>query len=539
MTGPTQQERAKINPRPKNQESPLLAAGERSFRLLIEAVSDHAIYLLDPQGRIITWNPGGERITAYLADEVTGQDFSRFFSLEDQAAGRPGQILAAAAADGRCEDEGWRVRKDGSRFWAMAVLDAIRDEAGQLIGFAGITRDFTERKLAEDTLRASEQQFRRLVQGVTDYAIFMLDPDGHVTSWNSGAAMLKGYGADEIIGQHFSRFYTEEDRAAGQPARALAAAREQGHFEKEGWRVRKDGSRFFASVVIDPIHENGQLVGFAKVTRDITERRQAQKALEEAREQLFQAQKMEAIGQLTGGIAHDFNNLLQAVSGCLQMVERRSDDPRIREFLVAGQQAIDRGARLTQQLLAFARRQPLHPEPIDIGTTLTVTSELLARSLRADIRLEIDLEPELWRIEADPTQFELALLNLAVNARDAMPDGGQLTIEGRNLSLPPGQDPEGLTGDFVRLRVIDTGTGMPPEVAARACEPFFTTKEVGKGSGLGLSQVYGFVRQSGGAVRIETRPGAGTTIALILPRAAAAGTGLSHPASDQGMAAAS
>ncbi|WP_223861575.1 hybrid sensor histidine kinase/response regulator [Geminicoccus harenae] len=515
-----------------------MAAGERSFRLLIDAVSDHAIYLLDPQGRIITWNPGAERTTGYLADEVTGQDFSRFFTLEDQAAGRPGQVLAAAAADGRCEDEGWQVRKDGSRFWATTVLDAIRGEDGELIGFAGITRDFTERKLAEDALRASERQFRRLVQGVTDYAIFMLDPDGYVTSWNSGAAVLKGYRADEIIGQHFSRFYTEEDRAIDQPARALAAARERGHFEKEGWRVRKDGSRFFASVVIDPIHENGQLVGFAKVTRDITERRQAQEALEEAREQLFQAQKMEAIGQLTGGVAHDFNNLLQAISGCLQMVERRVDDPRVREILVAGQQAIDRGARLTQQLLAFARRQPLHPERIDIGTTLRATSELLARSLRADIRLKMELEPDLWPIEADPTQFELALLNLAVNARDAMPDGGQLTIEGQNLSLAPGRDPDGLAGDFVRLRVIDTGTGMPAEVAARACEPFFTTKEVGKGSGLGLSQVYGFARQSGGAVRIETRPGAGTTIVLVLPRAQAAGHGASLPAPDQGTAVA-
>ena len=505
-----------------SQTTPLLVAGERRFQLLVEALTEYAVYLLDPNGDVTSWNPGAERIKGYTAQEIIGQPFARFFTPEDQARGKPRRALEIAAATGRFEDEGWRVRKDGSRFWTWSVLDAIRDDTGALIGFAKISRDITQRKMVEEALRESERRFRLLVESVTDYAIFMLDPEGHVTNWNSGAQQIKGYTAQEIIGQHFSRFYTEEDRQAGEPQRALETAARDGKYEKEGWRVRKDGSLFRASVVIDAIHEGGALVGFAKITRDITERQQAQQALEEAREQLFQAQKMEAVGQLTGGIAHDFNNLLQALSACLQMVERRVADPQVRGLLAAGHQAIERGETLTKQLLAFARRQALSPEPVDVRDRLLGMSELLVRAMRADIHLEVDLQPDLWPIYVDPTQFELALLNLAVNARDAMPGEGSLRIEGRNVPLAPGQDPEGLAGDFVRLTVIDTGTGMPPEVLARAAEPFFTTKSVGKGSGLGLSQVWGFARQSGGTARLESVPGRGTRVGLLLPRSVVA-----------------
>lgn len=240
---------------------------------------------------------------------------------------------------------------------------------------------------------------------------------------------------------------------------------------------------------------------------------------EKAEQALRQTQKMEALGQLTGGVAHDFNNLLQSLSGCLSLVRRRVDNQEVHKILDAGRQAVERGAKLTQQLLVFARRQALRPQPVDVRDQLLGMSELLARALRADIRLEPDLASDLWTVEVDPTQFELAILNLSVNARDAMPKAGLLRIEARNIALPS-DDPEepALSGEFVRIAVRDDGTGMTPEVQARAFDPFFTTKSVGKGSGLGLSQVYGFVQQSGGAARIETMPGQGTAVILYLPR---------------------
>jgi PAS domain S-box-containing protein len=332
---------------------------ERRFQLLVDAVKDYSIYMLDPHGIVSSWNSGAQRFKGYKAAEIIGQHFSRFYTGEDQQAGVPEQALAIAVAEGKYETEGWRVRKDGSRFWASVVIDPIRDEDGNLFGFAKITRDITERRTAQEALRRSEEQFRLLVQGVTDYTIFMLDPTGHVTNWNSGAQRMKGYAANEIIGQHFSRFYTDEDRAADVPLRALQTAEREGRFETESWRVRKDGSHFWASVVIDAIHdENGSLIGFGKVTRDITERRQVQKALEEAREALFQSQKMEAVGQFTGGVAHDFNNLLQAISGSLEVVERRLAAGRtdVGQHMAAARTAMDCATALTQRLLAFVSR---------------------------------------------------------------------------------------------------------------------------------------------------------------------------------------
>ena len=237
-------------------EDPAALSDESRYRLLVEAVADYAIYMLDPQGFVASWNPGAERFKGYTASEIIGKHFSRFYTEEDRRAELPQQFLRIAAREGRLEREGWRVRKDGSRFWAHVIIDPIRDSSGTLIGFAKVTRDFTERKAAEDALRKSEEQFRLLIEGVTDYAIFMLDPDGRVSSWNLGAQRIKGYLPNEIIGHHFSRFYTEEDRRDGQPEINLATARKEGRVEKEGWRVRKDGSRFFAHVVIDAIRND-------------------------------------------------------------------------------------------------------------------------------------------------------------------------------------------------------------------------------------------------------------------------------------------
>ena len=381
---------------------------------------------------------------------------------------------------------------------------------------------------------SGERQFRLLVQSVVDYAIFMLDPTGVVRSWNAGAARMKGYAADEIIGRHFSNFYTQEDRAAGMPQRALATALSEGKFEAEGWRLRKDGTRFWASVVIDPIRdETGRLRGFAKVTRDITERRKAQQALDEAREALAQAQKMEAVGQLTGGVAHDFNNLLQAISSSLELIDQRLSAGRsdIAPFTATARAAVDRAATLTRRLLAFARRQPLKPERADLNMLVVGLWDLLGRSVGEEIRLERRLAEPLWLVHADVNQIESALLNLVINARDAMPGGGYVTVETANASLQPADltnEPGVEPGDYAVLTVRDSGTGMPPDVLARVFEPFFTTKPIGQGTGLGLSQLYGFARQSGGFVRIDSAVGRGTAVHLHLPRDHAAAS----PAAD-------
>src|ERR1700712_937263 len=241
------------------------------FELLVQSVTDYAIYMLDVEGRVTSWNPGARRFKGYEPEEIIGEHFSRFYTEEERAKEIPRIALETAEREGRFEAEGWRVRKDGSTFWANVVIDPVRDPKGNLVGFAKVTRDLTARRAAEEELRASEQRFRMLVQSVTDYAIYLLDPQGHVSSWNAGAERFKGYAADEIMGEHFSRFYTDEDKQAGIPHVALETARREGRFEAEGWRVRKDGTRFWASVIIDAIHNDDKdLIGFAKVTRDLT-----------------------------------------------------------------------------------------------------------------------------------------------------------------------------------------------------------------------------------------------------------------------------
>jgi PAS domain S-box-containing protein len=373
-----------------------------------------------------------------------------------------------------------------------------------------------EGRRAAENLRSSERQFSLLVEGVTDYAIYMLDPEGRVSSWNSGAARIKGYRADEIIGQHFSQFYTEEDRALGLPQQSLDTALREGRFEREGWRVRKDGTRFWANVVIDTIRDDeGRVAGFAKVTRDVTERMNTQKALDEAREALFQSQKLEAIGQLTGGVAHDFNNLLMAILGSLELVRKRvSDDPKVLGLIDNAIQGAQRGASLTQRMLAFARRQELRREAVDLSVLVAGMEDLMARSIGPAISIRTDFPADLPPAETDPNQLESALLNLVVNARDAMPKGGSITISAQATAHPPA---DLAPGPYLRLTVADTGEGMDPAAASRAMEPFFTTKGVGKGTGLGLSMVQGLAQQSGGKLELASRPGQGTSVHLWLP----------------------
>ncbi len=497
----------------KKRAEEALRISEQRFRLLVQGVTDYAIYMLDPQGVVSSWNPGAERFKGYVEEEIIGQHFSRFYTDEDRATGLPATALSIALREGRFEREGWRVRKDGTRMWAHVVIDPIRDQLGTLIGFAKVTRDITERKKAELALRESEERFRLLVQGVTDYAIYMLDPEGYITNWNSGAERIKGYAADEITGHHFSRFYTPEDREAGLPAQALEIAAREGRFEKEGWRVRKDGSRFWANVIIDPIRdEQGNLIGYAKVTRDITERKQAQDALEVARSEAHQAQKMAAIAQLASGIAHDFNNLLTVIMGNLDLLKRAKEERRPR-LIDNALHAVEQARKLTGKLLAFSRRQPLFPEPVDLNAMIAGMDDMLAQSLRGDIRLELDLAEGVWPIEVDPLQLQIALINLAVNARDAMPKGGTLRVKTENTVLR-----DKAMREAVAISLTDTGTGIPAEVLSQVFEPFFTTKAVGQGTGLGLAQVYGFAEQSGGSVDIRSEVGRGTTVTIYLPK---------------------
>jgi PAS domain S-box-containing protein len=497
---------------------------QSTYQLLVEAIVDYAIAMLDTQGHIRSWNSGAQLSTGYTAAETIGKHFAFCYSEEDRLAGKPESDLLIARSEGRFETECWRVRKDGSQFRASLVIDPVLADDGRLLGYAKITRDLTERQQEQDRLRHSEEQFRRLVQSVEDYAIYMLDLNGQVSSWNSGAQRIKGYADHEIIGQHFSVFYTLEDRARHTPERALRIAAETGRFENEGWRLRRDGSSFWAHVVIDRIlDDDGTHIGFAKVTRDITAKRDADQALAEAREALFQSQKLEAVGQLTGGVAHDFNNLLMAVLASLELLESQlHDDPKALGLLANAVAGARRGAALTQRMLAFARKQELKPTRVDVRALVQGIGGLLQRSAGPTITIDTVFPLALEDVMVDSNQLELALLNLVMNARDAMPDGGRIVIAARTENVKREHHRSGLpTGAYVCVALTDEGHGMDPETLQRAMEPFFTTKGVGKGTGLGLSMVHGLAEQSGGRLVMHSAVANGTTAELWLPMATA------------------
>jgi PAS domain S-box-containing protein len=370
-------------------------------------------------------------------------------------------------------------------------------------------------------LHESERQFRLLVEGVTDHALYMLDPNGIVTNWNLGAERIKGYTAGEIVGQHFSCFYPERERGISTPDRDLDAAAKEGRLEAEGWRARKDGSLFWANNVIDAIrNDDGDLIGFANITRDITERREAEIALQKAQIQRDFALKMEALGQLTGGVAHDFNNLLMIVSGHLRTIKRLvAHDAKGARAAAAMELAAQRGEALTRQLLTFSRRQTLNPIVAAIGERIEAVRAMLAPSVGTSALLVTNIPPNTWAVKIDVSEFELALVNIALNCRDAMPRGGVITISAENVQLKSEQTPDNLAGDFVGLTIADTGSGIAADILPRVFDPFFTTKKGSSGTGLGLSQVHGFAHQSGGTVVIDSELGRGTRITLYLPRA--------------------
>jgi PAS domain S-box-containing protein len=492
------------------------------YQLLVQAITDYAIYMLDPTGIITSWNRGARRFKGYEEAEVLGKHFSIFYSEEDQRDGLPDRALAEAVRCGSFESEGWRVRKGDIRFWAQVVIDPIRDEMGELVGFAKITRDLSERQAAKNALRQTEDQFRLLVQSVTDHVIYLLDPAGLVSSWNATAQRISGYSPDEVIGRHFSMFFTEEGRGKGEPARALEIAAQDGRFQKEGWRVRKNGDVFLVDAVISPVRDdNGAIIGFANVARDMTAAKQVQLDLDRAREALLLAQRIEAVGQLTGGVAHDFNTIFRAILDGLETAQRSMpEDPDIVPYVESAMQSARRGRSLTQRMLALAERQELMPERVDLPGLLRGMADLLQRTLGPSIVVELRFPSTLSAIYVDPNQLALVVVNLLRNARDAMSDGGTIIVAGYEDSARSNQGGDVSSHRFVCLSVADRGDGMDQETLARATEPFFTTKGVGKGTGLGLSMAQSFAAQSGGQFVIRSQKGKGTVAELWLPVAA-------------------
>jgi PAS domain S-box-containing protein len=461
-----------------------------ALQVLVDSLQDYAIFLLDVDGRVATWNPGAERIKRYASDEIIGTHFSVFYPPEDVAAGKPARLLEIATRDGHVEDAGWRLRKDGTRFWAHVVITALFDPSGTLIGFGKVTRDLTLQRQHEEQTRESEERFRLLVQEVTDYAIFMLDPNGDVMSWNAGAERFKGYKAEEIIGRHFSTFYTDEDKALNKPERELETARREGRAEDEGWRVRKDGTRFWANVVITAIRDSqGVLRGFGKVTRDLTERKKA----EEARTRFI------------ANAAHELRTPLSVIVGMTSYFESNADvDPAT---LAEHVEVISRQARrmhtlvnnlldltqLEQGRMSFTIRSvPLRP--------LVERTVGLSRP-NGDHMIEIDVGET--PVLADPMRLEQVVINLLLNA---------YRYGGKRISITSSVD-----GPRVRLMVEDDGPGVPPEQLAEIFEPFRRGKSniMAEGSGLGLAITRSLVEAFGGKVWAED-PGSGIRFTVEL-----------------------
>ncbi|MGB9414054.1 MAG: PAS domain S-box protein, partial [Pseudolabrys sp.] len=398
-----------------------------------------------------------------------------------------------------------------------AAITTRRNSEAQLIDSWRLLKRQLESKGSE--LRIAKRHFEIMTEGVVEYAIFVLDTAGHVASWNSSAQKIMGYTTEEVVGKHFGIFFRPDERRTGEPNRALEGAIQRGKHEVEGWRVRKNGSPFFVTGLISSIHDDeGNLLGFGNVLRDATERRDAQEKLVEAREQLAMAQKMEAIGKLTGGIAHDFNNLLMIIGGNAQTFQRLLD-PKLPRAIEAIQTAAKRGESLTRQLLTFSRRQHLSPAVVDLNAAIKNMRTMIESSLRGNIVYKEELDEGVSAVKVDLAELELAIVNISVNARDAMPSGGTFTLSVHNVSGEDEISNKQLEERRVAIFCSDTGMGIPPNLLSKIFDPFFTTKEVGKGSGLGLSQVYGFAHQAGGTVKAQSKVGLGTTILVYLPRA--------------------
>ena len=480
---------------------------EEPFRQLVEGTLDYAIFLLDRGGNVVSWNAGAQRMKGYAAAEIIGQHFSRFYAPEALVRRWPDHELAVAASQGRFEDEGWRIRKDGSRFWANVVITALRDAAGTVRGFSKITRDLTERRRAEESLRHSEERFRLLVEAVKDYAIFMLDPDGRVASWNPGAERIKGYAAHEIIGKHFSLFYPEDARRKKWPEQELALAREHGRFEDEGPRVRKDGGTFWADVVLTAVFErDGTLRGFAKITRDLTDRRRVQ-ALEDANRRTNEFLAM---------LAHELRNPLAPMANALKLLSRSpTSDPTelwVREVL---ERQTGQMARLVDDLLDVSRvtraAMVLDRKPLDARKSLRNALDAARQWIEEGRhRLTVAIAEERLDVDGDEVRLNQVFQNLLHNATKYTPRGGEIHVTARR------------EGDEAMISVRDNGVGMPPELVASAFEMFKQGSQSldrpHGGLGVGLTLVQRLVELHGGTVQARSEgAGRGSEFIVRLP----------------------
>jgi PAS domain S-box-containing protein len=492
------------------------------IRRFIDSLTDDAICAVDPDGLVTSWNAAAERLTEYPRAEIVGRPFALQSTPDDRAAGTTDRALAVAVAEGRCREQRWLVRRSGSQFWAEVVTTAVRADDERLLGFGVVTRDLTERKRAEDALRASEEKFRSLVTSVADYAIFLLDLDGRIASWNVGAERLKGYTVDEIIGRHLSTFYTEEDRSAGVPERALQVARDVGRWESEGWRVRKDGTRFWANVVITALrHDDGELWGYAKVTRDLTERKRNEDALRgvlarerEAAERLRQADQLRR--EVVAVVAHDLSAPIQVVQGLVHLMGDDVDasaDPSRAELVARIQRRLDEMSRLVGDIFETSRIEAglIDSELADIEVVPLV--ERLVQDLRVS-RPGRDIEVDVGTtgsVRVDERRIVAVLDNLLTNAVKFSPPGSTVDVV--------------VGGDerTVRISVRDRGPGIPEDEQARVFDRFVrgASAAPGSGSGLGLYIARTFTEAMGGTLSLGSAVGEGSTFHVTLPRAPA------------------
>jgi PAS domain S-box-containing protein len=493
------------------------------YRLLVDTVRDYAIFALDPEGRVLSWNAGAERLKGYTASEIIDRHFSIFYPPERIAEHFPEHELEVASRVGRFEDEGWRVRKDGSRFWANVVITALRSPDGELVGFAKVTRDLTERRRHEDQLRASEERFRLLIQGIRDYAIFMLDPLGRVASWNDGAQAIKGYSANEIIGRHFSTFYPAEDVARHKPDLELEIATREGKYEEEGWRVRKDGTLFWANVVISALHDaEGSLLGFAKVTRDLTERRAAQeRAIADARRIAEAEATNRTRSEFLASLSHELRTPINGTLGYLDLIELGiggdlSEEHRM--YIARIRRTQEHLLHIINDLLNYSRLESGHVDytlsPVALGEVVSAIIGMIEpQANRKELTIEQLACDAPVIAMADRVKLEQIALNLLSNAVKFTPAGGHITTRCDR------------DGDRVSLAVADTGPGIAPLQQAEIFEPFVqlgrTLTSGHEGTGLGLAISRDLARGMGGDITVESTPGHGATFTLTLPAAPA------------------